>query len=60
MHGAGEPLSAAFTVKYAAPETVRACKSGDESATVHPAADVWSFGIICYELLTAERCAPVL
>lgn len=50
-----------FTVKYAAPEVVRSFKNRDDgvTATVHPAADVWSFGIICYELLTNKRSAPL-
>ena len=44
-----------FTVKYAAPETIKAFRRGDETVKVHPAVDVWAFGVICFELLTNQK-----
>ena len=43
-----------FTVKYAAPETIRAFRRGEETVTAHPAVDVWAFGMMCFELLTHQ------
>ena len=45
----------AFTVKYAAPETIQGFRSGEESCTADPAVDVWAFGMICFELLTYQK-----
>lgn len=43
-----------FTLKYAAPETVQAFRRGDSTCSADPAADVWAFGMICFELLTHQ------
>ena len=44
-----------FTVKYAAPETIRTFRRGEETVTAHPSVDVWAFGMICFELLTHQK-----
>ena len=49
---AGEVADMSFTVKYAAPETIRAFRRGAETVKAHPSVDVWAFGMICFELLT--------
>ena len=44
-----------FTLKYAAPETIRAFRRGDRRFVADPSADVWAFGMICFELLTHQE-----
>lgn len=44
-----------FTMKYAAPETIWAFRRGDKTIAADPAADVWAFGMICFELLTHQQ-----
>ena len=44
-----------FTLKYGAPETIRAYRRGDKRFAADPSADVWAFGMICFELLTHQE-----
>ena len=55
--GSTAPLS--FSLKYAAPEVVHALESGSRSIEVHPALDIWSIGVIAFELLTGERAFSI-
>lgn len=48
-------VNIAFTVKYAAPETIQGYSHGEEVVAAHPAVDVWAFGMICFELLTHQK-----
>ena len=41
---------------YSAPELLKAAVNCEESVSVTCSADMWSFGIICYEVLTGCRC----
>jgi eukaryotic-like serine/threonine-protein kinase len=52
---AGSEAELSFTLTYAAPEVVAAYEAGQHNHAVHPASDVWSLGIIAFELLTGER-----
>lgn len=40
---------------YAAPEVVLSWRDGQEAFVADPATDVWSLGVIFYELLTQQR-----
>ena len=51
--GARGPLS--YSLNYAAPEVIKADESGDPNATSSPAADVWSLGVVAFELLLLRR-----
>jgi serine/threonine protein kinase len=44
-----------YCLHYAAPELVRAARTGSASMTVSPDVDVWGLGVIAWELLTGER-----
>ena len=44
-----------FSPGYAAPEVVKAYMAGHREMPSHPAADMWSLGVIAYEMLTKER-----
>lgn len=62
--GAGQLADLAFTVKYAAPETVRAYQAGHHAAIVDPAVDVWAFGVrtstlLCVCAIVVNRCHMV-
>jgi hypothetical protein len=50
------PLS--FSLTYAPPEALAAFDAGQQSTTVAPAGDMWSLGVIAYELLTGCRVFP--
>lgn len=51
---AGTTASTAFSVAYAAPEVVQAHRMGEKSIQVKEALDVWSFGVMAYELMAGE------
>ena len=39
--------------RYAAPEISKAIEKGETHVQLQPAADMWSFGIIAFEILTS-------
>jgi serine/threonine protein kinase len=47
------PLS--FSLAYAAPEVIAAYEAGATTMRASEACDVWSVGIVAFELLTGER-----
>ena len=47
-----------FSLKYAAPEVVRALEAGSRTIRVDAAVDIWAIGVIAFELLTGERAFP--
>ncbi|KAK3270389.1 hypothetical protein CYMTET_21213 [Cymbomonas tetramitiformis] len=51
----GEEAPVEYTLRYAAPEVVRAALEGHEVAAREPAADLWSAGVMMYELYTGRR-----
>ncbi|KAK3283292.1 hypothetical protein CYMTET_9011 [Cymbomonas tetramitiformis] len=51
----GEEARVEYTLRYAAPEVVRRALEGDEVAAREPVADLWSAGVIMYELYTGRR-----
>ena len=57
---AGSTATLSFSLKYAAPEVVHALEAGSRSIEVHPAVDIWSIGVIAFELLTGERAFSIL
>lgn len=50
--GQASPLS--YTLMYAPPEVVAADVRGKKEVAVETSADMWSFGIMAYELATGE------
>jgi serine/threonine protein kinase len=51
---AGHATRLSFTLAYAAPEVVTAHEAGQRTYVAHTAADVWSLGVIAFELLAGE------
>lgn len=51
----GEAAPMAFTLKYAAPEVVRAFRNGDRTITADTATDAWSLGILGIELIAHKE-----
>ena len=49
----------AFSLMYAAPETLAAAERGERTARASAAADMWALGVIAFELLTRSRAFPV-
>lgn len=49
---AGEKRAVCFTTPYAAPEVLRKWQEDGELPIAQPSLDVWSFGILAYEVLT--------
>lgn len=47
----GEQAPVAYTLAYAAPETVVARQRGDKQVTADAAVDAWALGVIAFELL---------
>ena len=56
--GADAMVPLAFSLAYAAPEVVAAFTAGDAAATASTAADVWSLGVVAFELLSGRRAFP--
>lgn len=52
---AREPSPVSYTLMYAAPEVVAAHVQGKDSVVLETSADMWSFGIIAYEVTTGMR-----
>lgn len=48
----GQHAPLGFTVAYAAPEVIRAYRRGEKSMVADPSIDVWSLGVLAFELLT--------
>ena len=55
---AGDDAPLALSVGYAPPEVIFAYSVGLESMRVNTAADMWSVGVIAYELMTARPAFP--
>eukprot|EP00854_Cymbomonas_tetramitiformis_P013131 gene13131-biopygen13524 len=51
----GEEAPVEYTLRYAAPEVVRAALEDHEVVAREPAADLWSAGVMMYELYTGRR-----
>ena len=51
---ARERRAVCFTAPYAAPEVLRGWQEG-ELPVAQPSSDIWSCGIVAYEVLTGER-----
>ena len=51
----GESRATCFTVPYAAPEVLREWQDEGELPAAHTSSDIWSFGILAFEVLTGER-----
>ena len=54
MH-AGHDARIVFTLQYASPEVIAAHQARQAYMEASAASDMWSFGMIAYELLTGER-----
>ncbi|GMH32331.1 hypothetical protein BSKO_00165 [Bryopsis sp. KO-2023] len=52
---AREPSPVSYTLMYGAPEVVAAHVQGKENVILETSADMWSFGIIAYEVTTGMR-----
>jgi serine/threonine protein kinase len=47
-----------FTPSYAAPEVIAAYEAGARTLVASSAADVWSLGLVAFEMLTGEPAFP--
>ena len=54
----GENAPLGYTLRYAAPEVVRALRKGEKSMTVRESQDVWSLGVMAFELATGAAAFP--
>ena len=54
----GEPTIPHRIGTYDPPESIEAERHGKEGLPLHPAADMWSFGIIAFEVLTSACASP--
>ena len=54
----GEPTIRHPIGIYESPESIEAEKHGKEWSLLHPAADMWSFGVIAFEVLTSAVRMP--
>ena len=46
-------------MKYAAPEVIHTLEAGSKTIHVDAAVDIWSTGVVAYELLTGECAFPI-
>lgn len=51
---AGQEAPLSFSLKYAPPEVVKAYEAHESVIMVDPSMDMWSFGLMAFELLTEE------
>ena len=58
MHRAGSEAPLTFSPRYAPPEVLQAFERGSRTAVVDAKADMWSLGVVAYELLTAAPAFP--
>jgi serine/threonine protein kinase len=56
----GSSAHVAFTLTYAAPEVMRAYECKHDTVEVSAAADVWSLGVMAFELLTGTPAFRLL
>jgi serine/threonine protein kinase len=56
----GDAARIAFSVAYAAPEAIRAFRTGQAMIVTREALDVWSLGVMAFELLTGEPAFKML
>lgn len=52
--GAGTMAGLSFSPRYAAPEVLAAYEARQPQINVKPSMDIWSLGVMAYELLTDE------
>jgi serine/threonine protein kinase len=51
----GDEVSLDYTLRYAAPEVIKAAAAGAETTARRCSSDMWSLGVMAYELYTGER-----
>jgi serine/threonine protein kinase len=56
----GAAARIAFSVAYAAPEVICALRTGQATMIAHESLDVWSLGVMAFELLTGEPVFKML
>ena len=52
LRGAGGMANLAFSPRYAAPEVLQAYEAGEKEVSVAASTDIWSLGVMAFELLT--------
>ncbi|KAK3286918.1 hypothetical protein CYMTET_5551 [Cymbomonas tetramitiformis] len=50
-----EDATVEYTLRYAAPEVVKLALQGQKTAPRNPALDMWSAGVVMYEVYTGQR-----
>ena len=55
---AGESRATCFTTSYAPPEVLREWQDEGQLPAARPSSDLWSFGILAFEVLAGERLFP--
>jgi serine/threonine protein kinase len=56
--GAGQEAPLSFSLKYAPPEVVKAYEARESIIMVDASMDMWSFGLMAFEMLTEEPVFP--
>jgi serine/threonine protein kinase len=55
-----QPASIGYTLRYAAPEVIKAKRSGEREMVLEESLDAWSLGVMAFEMCTGAPAFPRL